>query len=246
MKGTQRKLVTFKDQDRKGEEAEQNLGQESLFGEKVVDGSRQVYQQDPGQESLSGESGVEENVQGEEQDLEDKILSGEFRWMSRAHKSDPEEETYSVTSSSIDENSRNSRNDTYSDRSSGSELSELAIHTLLVESRARDFYRELHQDHDSDCYLLRSETVFDNEAEDLETIAVSKRSMSLLPQKEVVRTDLQPFRQETEPLAKIWCVKIGDDTHQPDETKSHLRVMKTYLKARYILSDLPRAQRNDG
>ena len=32
--------------------------------------------------------------------------------------------------------------------------------------------------------------------------------MSLLPQKEAVRAGLQPFRQETEPLAKIWCVKM--------------------------------------
>ena len=38
---------------------------------------------------------------------------------------------------------------------------------------------------------------------------------------------------------------MEDDTHQPDETKSQLRVMKTYLKARYRLSDLLRAQRND-
>ena len=72
-----------------------------------------------------------------------------------------------------------------------------------MESRARDLDRELHQVPDSHRYLLRSETVFDNAADDLETIEVSKRSMSLLPQKEVVRIDLQPFRQETEPLAKI-------------------------------------------
>ena len=38
---------------------------------------------------------------------------------------------------------------------------------------------------------------------------------------------------------------MEDDTHQPDETNSHLRVVKTYLKARFILSDLLRAQRND-
>ena len=69
--------------------------------------------------------------------------------------------------------------------------------------------------------------------------------MSFLPQKEVVRTDLQSFRQETEPLVKIRCVKMEDDTHRPDETNSHLRVMKTYLKARYRLSDMLRAQRND-
>ena len=125
------------------------------------------------------------------------------------------------------------------------ELSELAIRTLLVETRATDLDREVYQDPDSDRYLLRSEKIFDNAADDLETIAVSKRSMSLLPQKEVVRTDLQPFRQETEPLAKICCVKMEDDTQQPDETNSHLRVMKTYLKARYRHSDLLKGQRKD-
>ena len=196
---------------------------------------------------MSGEPGVEESVQGEEQDLEEKFLSGELKWMSRAHKSDPEEETCSATDSSVDDNSRNSGIDTYSDRNSstGLELSEIAIHTLLVETRARYLDRELHQDPDNDRYLLHSETVFDNAADILETIAVSKRSMSLLLQKEVVRTDVQPFRQETEPLAKIWCVKMEDDTYQPDETNSHLRVMKTYLKASYRLSDQLRAQRND-
>ena len=96
-----------------------------------------------------------------------------------------------------------------------------------METRARDLDREVYQDPDSDRYLVPSERVFDNAADDLETIAVSKRSMSLLPQKEAVKTDLQPFRQETEPLAKVWCVKMEDDAHQPDELNSQLRVMKT-------------------
>ena len=67
--------------------------------------------------------------------------------MSRAHKTDPEEETCSVADSSIDDNSRNSGIVTYSDRylSTGSELSELAIHTLLLETRARDLDREVCQ-----------------------------------------------------------------------------------------------------
>ena len=167
--------------------------------------------------------------------------------MCRAHETDAEEETCSVADSSINDNSRNSRIDTYSDTNSstGSELSELAIHTLLVEIRARDLDRDVYQDPDSDRYLVPSERVFDNAADDLETISVSKRSMSLLPQKKVVRTHLQPFGQETEPLAKTWRVKMEDDTHQSDEMKSQLRVMKTYLKARYRLSDLLRAQKND-
>ena len=89
---------------------------------------------------MYGESGVGENGHGEEQDLEDKILSGEFRWMSRAHKTDPEEETCSVADSSVDDNSGNSKIDTISDRisSTGSDLSELAIHLSLVETPARD------------------------------------------------------------------------------------------------------------
>ena len=114
-----------------------------------------------------------------------------------------------------------------------------------METRARDLDREVYQDPDSDRYLIPGERVFDNAAVDLETIAVSKRSISLLSQKEIVRTDLQPFEQETQPCAKIWCVKMEDDTHQPDEMNSQMRVMKTYLKARYRLSDLLREQRND-
>ena len=38
---------------------------------------------------------------------------------------------------------------------------------------------------------------------------------------------------------------MEDDTHQPDEINSQMRVMKTYLKARYRLSDLLRAQSDD-
>ena len=114
-----------------------------------------------------------------------------------------------------------------------------------METRARDLDREVYQDPDSDRHLIPSKSVFDNAADELETIAVSKSSISLLPQKEVVRTDLQPFKQEIQPLAKIWCVKMEEDTHQPNELNSQMRVMKTYLKARYRLSDLLRAQRND-
>ena len=108
--------------------------------------------------------------------------------MKRTHKTDPEERTCSIADSSIDDNSRNSVIDTYSDRnsSSGSELSVRAIHALIVETRARDLGREVYQGPDSDRYLIPVETVFDNAADDLESIAVSKRSISLLPQKKFV------------------------------------------------------------
>ena len=38
---------------------------------------------------------------------------------------------------------------------------------------------------------------------------------------------------------------MEDDAHQLDELTSHLRVTKTYLKAKYRLSDLLRAHRYD-
>ena len=96
--------------------------------------------------------------------------------MSRADKTEPAMETCSMADSLVDNNSRNSETDTYSDRfsSTGSKLSEIAIHTLLVETRARGLDREVNQDPDSDRYLVPSEKVFDNAADDLETIAVSK------------------------------------------------------------------------
>ena len=40
---------------------------------------------------------------------------------------------------------------------------------------------------------------------------VSKRSMSLLPKKEAVRVDLEPFKQATKPLATNWWVRMEDD-----------------------------------
>ena len=244
---TQKKTVTFVDQDKEGEKVERNLVQDCLSGETNGEKSRRIQDQHTGQGSLSGESDVDEKVPDEKQELENNVLFGEFRWMQRKHRTDPGDGADSVTDSSTDDNSRNSGVDTYSDRNScsGLELSELAIHTLLVETRARDLDREVYQDLDSDRYLIPGERVFDNAGDDTEKIAVSKRSMSLLPQKEVVRTDLQPFEQETQPLSKIWCVKMEEDTHQPNELNGQMRVMKTYLKARYRLSDLLRRQRND-
>ena len=174
------------DQDKEGEKVERNLVQDCLSGETNDEKSQRVQGQHPGQGSLSGESEIDEKVPDEEQDLRNKVLSGEFRWI-RRHRQDLEKGADSITISSADDNSRNSGIDTYSDRnsSSGSELSDLAIHTLLVETRARDLDREVYQDPDSDRYLIPSRRVFDNAADDLETISVSKRSISLLPQTKV-------------------------------------------------------------
>ena len=111
-----------------------------------------VKEQNPEQVNFSGVSDFEESGRVQEQDRENEILSGEFRWMSRAYKTEPAMEKCSVADSSIDNNSRNSEIDTYSDRfsSTGSELSEIAIHLILVETRARDLDWEVYRDPDSD------------------------------------------------------------------------------------------------
>ena len=148
--------------------------QDCLSRETNSEKSRRVQDQHPGQGRLSGDSDVDEKFPNEKQDLENKLLSGEFRWMRRRHRTDLEEATCSIADSSMDDNSRISGIDTYSDRnsSSGSELSQLAIHTLLVETRARNLDREVYQDPDSDRYIIPGERVFDNAAVDLKTIAV--------------------------------------------------------------------------
>ena len=61
----------------------------------------------------------------------------------------------------------------------------------------------------------------------------------------VVCTNLEPSEQEAKSLTKIWCVKLMDYAHAQGIISGKLNVMKTYLKARYRLSDLLRAQRND-
>ena len=110
-------------------------------------------------------------------------MSGDLRWMSRSSTSGSAIETCSSVDSSAENVSKKLETDTYSDRNSsmGSEASDLAFHTLLVETRSRDLEREVFQDPDSNSCLFSSESIFDNAADGSMLIAVSKRSVSLLP-----------------------------------------------------------------
>ena len=181
---------------------------------------------------LSGESGSKRPM--------DRVLSGESRNISDNLEYDVEE---SVVSSG---DSRPQSWDNTSETTSNSDVSEIAIHSLLVDWKQRGLDRETHQDPDRDRYTSDEEgTVVDNAADELELIAVSKRPTRLLPHGTVVRTNLEPSVQEATPLKKIWCVKLMDDAHAPEIMSGQMNVVKTYLKARYRLSDLLRAQRND-
>ena len=67
-----------------------------------------------------------------------------------------------------------------SETASNSDMSEIAIHSLLVDWKQRGLDRETHQDPDRDRYTSDEEgTVVDNAAYELELIAVSKRPTRL-------------------------------------------------------------------
>ena len=108
-----KKTVTFVDQDKEGKKVEQNLLQDYLSGETNDEKNQRSQDQHPGQENLSGKSEIDEKIPDEKQDLKNKVLSGEFRWMRRRHRHDLEERAVSSTTSSTDDDSRNSGMDTY-------------------------------------------------------------------------------------------------------------------------------------
>ena len=97
-----------------------------------------------------------------------------------------------------------------SETTPNSDVSEIAIHFLLVEWKQRGLDREMHQDPDRDrCTSDEEDTVVDNAADELELKAVSKRPTRLLPHAVVFRTNLKRSDQDAT-LKKIWCVKMMD------------------------------------
>ena len=170
----------------------------------------------------------------------DRVLSGESKNISDNLEYDVGESV----GSSVD--SRPQSWDNTSETTSNSDMSEIATHSLLVEWEQRGLDRETHEDPDRDRYTSDEESsVIDNAADELELIAVLKRPTRLLPHGTVVHTNLEPSVQEATPLKKIWCVKLMDDAHAPEIMSGQTNVVRTYLKARYRLSDLLGAQRND-
>ena len=215
------------------EPVKDDLSEESDTFEPVQDNlSGERLTRPPRGRILSGESGSKQPM--------DRVLSGESRNISDNLGHDVGESV----DSSVDSGPQSW--DNASETTSNSDVSEIAIHSLLVDWKQRGLDRETHQDPDRDRYTSDEEgTVVDNAADELELIAVSKRPTRLLPHGTVVRTNLEPSVQEATPLKKIWCVKLMDDAHAPEIMNGQMNVVKTYLKARYRLSDLLRAQRND-
>ena len=224
--------------------AEYEPGSDCSSGDKTMSGESDIFR--PVQEDFSGERLMRpprDRILSGESDSKrpmDIVLSGESINITDRVERD------GVESLDSSDDSRPQSWDNTSETTSNSDVSEIAIHSLLVDWKQRGLDREMHQDPDRDRYSSDEEgTVVDNAADKLELIAVSKRPTRLLPHGTVVRTNLEPSVQEATPLKKIWCVKLMDDAHAPEIMSGQMNVVKTYLKARYRLSDLLRAQRND-
>ena len=96
-----------------------------------------------------------------------RVLSGESRNITDRLEHDGAE------SFGSSDDSRPQSWDNTSETTSNSDISEIAIHSLLVDWKQRGLERVMHQDPDRDRYTSDEEgTVVDNAADELELIAV--------------------------------------------------------------------------
>ena len=109
-------------------------------------------------------------------------------------------------------------------------------------------------DQDSLCMILAEEKMrsgtynLDQQevrgSEEFEKIAVSREPFRELSCNSNVRTNLVP-EDDNKVVKRIICVKLKDDIHNPGEMNGRKMALKEHVKARYRLSDLIRAHKND-
>ena len=113
---------------------------------------------------------------------------------------------------------------------------------ILAEEKIRNRDRELQTDPSSGTFNLDEQEV--RGGEELERIAVSRKPFRELSCNSNVRTNLVP-EDDMKVVKRIVCVKLNDDVHNPGEMNGQIMALKEHVKARYRLSDLIRAQKND-
>ena len=113
---------------------------------------------------------------------------------------------------------------------------------ILIEEKMRHQDKELQTDYSAGTYNLEQQDTYGGE--DIEKILVSRKPLRDLSCKSNVRTNLV-LDDNREVLRRIICVKLKDDIHSPGELNGQMMVLKEHVKARYRLSDLIRAQKND-
>ena len=175
--------------------AEYEPGSDCSSGDETMSGESDIFR--PVQDDLSGERLMRpprDKILSGESDSKrpmDRVLSGESRNITDRVERD------GVESLDSSDDSRPPSWDNTSETTSNSDVSEIAIHSFLVDWKQRGLDREMHQDPDRDRYTSDEEgTEVDNAADELELIAVSKRPTRLLSHGTVVRTNLEPSVQE--------------------------------------------------
>ena len=113
---------------------------------------------------------------------------------------------------------------------------------ILAEEKIRHRNRELQTDPSSGTYNLDVQEV--RGGEELERIAVSRKPIRELSCNSNVRTNLVP-EDDMKIVKRIICMKLNEDIHNPGEMNGQIMALKEHVKARYRLSDLIRAQKND-
>ena len=113
---------------------------------------------------------------------------------------------------------------------------------ILAEEKMRHRDRELLTDPSSGTYNMDLQEV--RGGEELEKIAVSRKPFRELSCNSNVRTNLVP-EDYRKIMRRIVCVKPKDDIHNPGEMNGQIMAVKEHVKARYRLSDLIRAQKNN-
>ena len=113
---------------------------------------------------------------------------------------------------------------------------------ILAEEKMRHRDRDLQTDPSSGTYNLDQQEV--RGGEELEKIAVWRKLFRELSCNSNVRTNLVP-EDDRKIIRRIVCVKLKDDIHNPGEMNRQIMALKEHVKARYRLSNLLRAQKND-
>ena len=130
----------------------------------------------------------------------------------------------------------------WDDGSEESDDEQDSLCTILPEENMRYHDRELQTHPSSGTYSLEHDDAYGGE--ELERIAVSRKPLRELSCNSNIRTNLLP-EDDREVLKNIVCVKLKDDIHNSGELNGQMMALKEHVKARYRLSDLIGAQKND-
>ena len=156
--------------------------------------------------------------------------SGE--WFTSTEEEETGEEKFSGECEVWDEDSEKSSDDQDS------------LCMILAEEMMRHRDRELQTDPSSGTYNSDEQEVQGGEELEKSQYRGNHSGNYRATQISELRTNLVP-EDDTKIVKRILCVKLKDDIHNPGEMNGQIMALKKHVKARYRLSDLIRAQKND-